>query len=372
MIKIVVNLFRYFVGGLFIFSGLIKLNDPLGFSYKLEEYFSPDVFDISFLIPLVLPMAIFIVIFEVVLGIFLIVGFKKKFTLWSLLLMIVFFTFLTWYSAYFDAVKDCGCFGDAIKLTPWESFTKDLILLVMISLLFFKKDLINPLFNLKIQKYITIASIFLCVFLTYYVLNHLPIIDFRPYKIGANLIELKKDCIELGLPCDKYSGNLYRVKENGSGEISEMYQDEYLANFEKYEFIELIKEAELIEEGYNSPILDFNIIDNEGNDITFEFLNNEKLLIFTSYEFEKFPSDAVEEIIKSSKKAKANGFEVVGLFSYDVDKFITENNFNFKFYPADTKVLQTMVRSNPGAIILKSGVVTDKKHYNDFSDLNFE
>ena len=109
MIKIIVHLFRYFVGVLFIFSGLIKLNDPIGFSFKLEEYFGPTVFNLDFLIPIVLPMAIFIVILEVVLGIFLIIGFKKKFTLWSLLLMIIFFTFLTWYSAYFNKVTDCGC-----------------------------------------------------------------------------------------------------------------------------------------------------------------------------------------------------------------------------------------------------------------------
>ena len=99
----------------------------------------------DFLIPIVLPMAIFIVIFEVILGIFLILGYKREFTLWSLLLMIIFFTFLTWYSAYFNKVTDCGCFGDAIKLTPWESFTKDVVLLIMIAFLFVKKDLVNLL-----------------------------------------------------------------------------------------------------------------------------------------------------------------------------------------------------------------------------------
>mgnify|MGYP003310763563 FL=1 len=149
--KIITFIFRYFVGSLFIFSGLIKLNDPIGFSFKLEEYFGPTVFDIDFLIPLVLPMAIFIVIFEVVLGVFLILGYKKEFTIWSLLLMIIFFTFLTWYSAYFNKVTDCGCFGDAIKLTPWESFTKDVILLIMIAFLFFKKDLLKPLLNSSLE-----------------------------------------------------------------------------------------------------------------------------------------------------------------------------------------------------------------------------
>ena len=157
--KFLTTFFRYFVGSLFIFSGLIKLNDPVGFSFKLEEYFGPTVFDIDFLIPTVLPMAIFIVIVEVVLGVFLIIGYKKNFTIWSLLLMIIFFTFLTWYSAYFNKVTDCGCFGDAIKLTPWESFTKDVVLLVMIAFLYFKKNLIKPLFRPPIEKYIIVFAL---------------------------------------------------------------------------------------------------------------------------------------------------------------------------------------------------------------------
>ena len=134
--KILVGISRIVVGILFIFSGLIKLNDPIGFSFKLQDYFAPGVLDLEFLIPYSLLLAIFIVIFEVLLGVMLLVGYLRKFTVWSLLLMIVFFTFLTFYSAYFNKVTDCGCFGDAIKLTPWESFTKDVILLVFILILF--------------------------------------------------------------------------------------------------------------------------------------------------------------------------------------------------------------------------------------------
>ncbi len=130
--KHLVGFSRVFVGILFIISGFIKLNDPVGFSFKLEEYFSQGVLDLPFLMPYALAISIFVVIFEVVLGVFLLIGYRKKFTIWSLLLMILFFTFLTFYSAYFNKVTDCGCFGDAIKLTPWESFTKDVVLLVLI------------------------------------------------------------------------------------------------------------------------------------------------------------------------------------------------------------------------------------------------
>ena len=103
--------------------------------------------------------------------------------------MIIFFTFLTWYSAYFNKVTDCGCFGDAIKLTPWESFTKDVVLLVMISFLYCKRNFIKPILKPKIEKYVIIFSIITCILITYRVLNHLPILDFRAYKIGDNIIE---------------------------------------------------------------------------------------------------------------------------------------------------------------------------------------
>jgi len=147
MKNIITQFSRIFVGILFIISGLIKLNDPVGFSYKLAEYFSETVFNIPFLVPYTLALALFLVILEVVLGVMLLIGYKTKFTIWSLLLLIVFFTFLTFYSAYFDVVKDCGCFGDALKLTPWESFTKDLVLLVFILILFFNMKLVKPLFS---------------------------------------------------------------------------------------------------------------------------------------------------------------------------------------------------------------------------------
>ena len=136
--KTIVGIARIFVGIFFIISGFIKMNDPVGFSYKLQEYFGEDVLNLPFLQPFALGIAVFVVIYELLLGVMLILGYRKKFTMWSLLLMIIFFTFLTFYSAYFNKVTDCGCFGDALPLTPWQSFWKDVVLLVLILLIFIK------------------------------------------------------------------------------------------------------------------------------------------------------------------------------------------------------------------------------------------
>ena len=366
MIKIIVHLFRYFVGTLFIFSGLIKLNDPIGFSFKLEEYFGPTVFDLDFLIPIVLPMAIFIVIFEVILGIFLILGYKREFTLWSLLLMIIFFTFLTWYSAYFNKVTDCGCFGDAIKLTPWESFTKDVVLLIMIAFLFVKKDLVNPIINLNLQKLIIGTSLLVCFYITYFVLNHLPILDFRAYKIGDNIIENMR--VPEDAPKDIYE---YEWLFSEGDEIKK-----YITNGEypnaKGDFLTV--ETKLIQKGYEPSIYDFSIEVN-GNNLTDEILSEEKLLIYISYNLEKFSSKAIENMKFSAEKAKNNGFKIIGLTASSVEDrniFIKKNNLSFEFYTCDETALKTVVRSNPGAIVLKAGNVVDKKHYKDFSDLNFD
>jgi uncharacterized membrane protein YphA (DoxX/SURF4 family) len=184
--KYLVGVIRIFVGILFIISGFIKLNDPVGFSFKLEEYFSQGVLDLPFLTPYALAISILVVVVEVMVGVMLILGYKRKITIWTLLAMIVFFTFLTFYSAYFNKVTDCGCFGDAIKLTPWESFTKDVVLLILILIIYVGRKYITPLVKPHTIKAALMVSLLACIGYVYYVLNHLPVIDFRPYEIGKN------------------------------------------------------------------------------------------------------------------------------------------------------------------------------------------
>src|SRR5690554_6294903 len=251
MLKPLTHFSRIFVGVLFIISGLIKLNDPVGFSFKLEDYFAQDVLNLPFLAPLALAIAVFVVIFEVVLGVMLLLGYKKKFTLWTLLLIIVFFTFLTFSSAYFNKVTDCGCFGDAIKLTPWESFFKDIVLLVLILLLFFGRKHLAPLFGNNTKRYTVAFALIACVIFAYYVLNHLPAIDFRPYKIGANIEEGMG--IPEGAPTTIFD-YAWKFKVNGEEKVI-VTQGDYLTV--EGEFIGV--ETKEVQKGYEPPIHDFTI-----------------------------------------------------------------------------------------------------------------
>ncbi|PIB29635.1 DoxX family protein [Maribacter sp. 4U21] len=363
--RYIVGVVRIFVGILFIISGFIKLNDPVGFSFKLEEYFSQGVLDLPVFVPYALTISIIVVILEVLLGVFLIVGFKVKFTLWSLLGMIVFFTFLTFYSAYFNKVTDCGCFGDAIKLTPWESFTKDIILLALILLLFFGKKYIAPLFRPFLGKALIGLSLLFCLIYVNHVLNHLPVIDFRPYEIGKNIED------GMGVPegapkaIFEYS---WKFNVNGKEEI-------YVTNGDyptvDGEFIGV--ETEEIQKGYEPPVHDFTIEQN-GEDFAGQLLQEPKLLMIVAYDLRKSDLDAFKEVKRITDKALKNGYKVIGMSASgpdQTDALVADNNLGFQFYFTDETTLKTIVRSNPGALVLEKGTIEQKVHYNDLDELVF-
>ena len=362
--KYLVNISRILVGLLFIFSGLIKINDPVGFSFKLEEYFGPTVFNIDFLLPYVLSLAIFIVVLEVLLGVFLLIGLKKEFTIYSLFAMIVFFTFLTWYSAYFNKVTDCGCFGDAIKLTPWESFTKDVILLVLIVIIMIGLKYIKPLFNNKLLYIFPSISLILCILIVNQVLSHLPLIDFRPYKVGANIID------NMVIPEDsKKAVFRYDWLFNINGEKKVISTS---GNFPDSEGTFVSVETELIEEGYEPPILDFSM---ELGDIDYTdvLMKEQKLIIFVFYNISKTNSDAIVGLKETVELAVINDYKVIGLTAsgeIDVNSFESENDIDIDFYFCDETALKTIVRSNPAAIKLHEGTIIQKTHWNDFQALN--
>jgi len=362
--KVLVAISRIFVGVLFIISGLIKLNDPLGFSYKLQEYFSVEVLNIPFLEPYALMISVLVVVFEVILGAFLLIGYKPKFTVWSLLGMIVFFTFLTFYSAYFDKVKDCGCFGDALHLTPWESFSKDVVLLFFILILFIGVKHIQPVFS-KLQTTILASLGFVFSFwLAYHVLMHLPVIDYRAYKIGKNIQEGMIIPENAPKPVVEYA---WKFNVNGKEKVITTMGD--------YPSIEgdfVSVDTKIISEGYQTPVVDFSIENSDGDDFTQQFLSEENLIIIVSYSLEHMEKAGAEKLKALSDAALKKGYTVIGLTASgeaEKERIKKQYNLNFDFYLCDEKALKTVVRSNPGILELDKGTVKQKVHWNDIDEL---
>ena len=361
--KLLTNLFRILVGFIFILSGLIKMNDPLGFSFKLEEYFGADVLNLEFLQPLALGLAVFLVILEVLLGVALIIGYKKKITLWSLLAMIVFFTFLTFYSAYFNKVTDCGCFGDAIKLTPWESFTKDVILLVLILILIAGQRYIQPIFGARTRSVLMGVVTLAGLVFSYHVIRHLPVVDFRPYEIGANIPEGMSIPEDAPRPVYAYS---WRFKVDGAEQVvvtNGDYPDV------KGEFIGV--ETEEVQKGYEPPIHDFTM-ERDGEDRTAFLMEEPHLMIVIARDAETTAAKSFGGVKSKIMEARQKGYHVIGLSSSApeaTDKLNQRSGWDLDFYFCDLTTLKTIVRSNPGILVLEEGTIVQKLHYNDVDTL---
>lgn len=355
---------KIFVGVLFIFSGLVKLNDPLGFSYKLEEYF--EVFHLTFLNSFAIFFSIGLCALEVILGLFLLTGYFAKKVMWGLLLLIIFFTFLTFYSAFFDVVKTCGCFGDAIPLTPWQSFSKDLVLLVMIVFLFVKKDeLINNLENKGLRKLATVAFIAAPVFFGLYTLTFLPIIDFLPYKVGANIPESMK--IPAGAKPNEYK-IIYTLKNKKTNESKKMTDKEYLATkiYENADW-ELVSSSDpiLVKEGYQAKIKDLNVYDSQGVNYTTEIFENPYYsLVAVAWKLDKSNEKALGDInalaINAVQNFNVRSVLLTSASAQDASKIAKRLTLLTEIFYADAVPLKSMVRANPGLILLKDGVIINK------------
>ena len=315
ILKGITQISRIVVGALFIFSGFVKLVDPIGSQYKFQEYFSEPVLDMEFLIPYTLLFAIVLIVAEILLGVMILIGYKSKFTVWSLLILSLVFLFLTWYSAFYNKVTDCGCFGDAIKLSPWETFYKNVILLLFIIFLVIKRSFLKPLFKRKIPKLLTFVSLAAFLYVAQHVLIHLPLIDFRPYAIGKNIS----------------------------------------------------KGMEYKDDGEIPPVHDFMLEDAQ-NDLAPEILAKENVMLIILYNLEKSDESGFPAIKKVSEKALKNGYTVYGVsasFTNDLLAAKEKHQLPFEFFFCDETTLKTMIRANPGIIILDKGTVIDKKNFID-------
>jgi uncharacterized membrane protein YphA (DoxX/SURF4 family) len=359
---------RIAVGLLFIFSGLIKANDPLGFSYKLEEYF--EVFHLTSLNGLALSLAIILCALEMILGFALLIGTRAVQVVWGLLLLIIFFAFLTFYSAFFKVVQTCGCFGDAIPLTPWQSFSKDMVLLLLVLVLFVNRTSIKSLFSKKTGDQLLIGATIVFVGFGLYTYNFLPIVDFLPYKVGANILEEMKT--PPGSKPDEFEVT-YNLKNKKTKETKVMSDKEYLktaiwkdANWE----IVGSPESRLVKKGFEPKIRDLNIQDAQGNNYNQELLSSPFYsVVIVDYNLEGTNTDALNRINALAANLIQNfNTRVILLTSNapaNAEVFAKQHKLAGELFYADGVPLKTMVRSNPGIILLKNGTVINKWHYHN-------
>lgn len=358
---------RIFVGLLFIFSGLIKANDPLGFGYKLQEYY--EVFHLDFLSSSATASAILLCTLEIVLGAFLLLGFWGRKVAWGLLLLIIFFTLLTFVSAAFKVVASCGCFGDAIPLTPWQSFSKDLILLVLIVYIFLKRDLIQPLFSKKsTQRNIAVGVTLISLLFGLYTYNFLPIKDFLPYKVGANIPSLM--VIPPGEKPDEFEIT-YHLKNKKTQEEKDMSDKDYLkTEIWKDSNWEIVGEPgkRLVKEGFSPKIKDLIITDASGTDYTKELIENPYYnLVFVAYNLNDVNVNAIGNLnalaMNATKQFNIRTVLLTSNSAADASIFAKKNNLFSEIFYADAVPLKSMVRANPGVLLLKNGVIINKWHY---------
>lgn len=360
--KILAQVSRFVVGILFIISGFVKLIDPVGTAIKLEEYFlifAQKATILSFfngLAHIATPLSVLFIIAEVVLGVCLILAYKMKISAWITLGMIVFFTFLTGYSAYTGDVTDCGCFGDAMPLKPLQSFIKDLVLLVLVVVIFLYREKYTAFLDDKNNMILIVCATIASFFFSWSNYQYLPAIDFRPYKIGANLDSLTHN----GTP-DVY---VYEFEDTVTKEHTK--SEKYLKG--KYKYI-----GYEVQKGEDATIPDFIVIDNEGTDHNKEIMVGEKLL-FCFYSMpSKEEFGKLNEVAKKALEAKK---EVVYLTAtnYEETKKMLEDNayIHTSFYNLDATVIKAMIRSNPGILILKDGIVMKKWHINSIESVSFD
>ncbi len=373
---VLMGLVRLMMGVLFIYSGFVKANDYIGFAYKLDEYF--EVFGVDFpplegffvgmMKPISLYLAWFLSVLEVALGVAVIVGYRMKMTMWLTLLLMVFFTFLTGYSAlpgldisHFTwdknlmKVTDCGCFGDALPLKPHESFYKDLILMMMTIPLFLTKSTSKPLISNRFGGWLTALTFVKMGVFAYLCHEFLPLIDYRAYAMGIDLQKCSTTPGPEGVPKCKDYEEVYRINVAGKNDTI----------VEKSVKIKEIIGKDTVERDSTTQ---YSVAKWYGQDteIIDEFKGN--TLVIVMYNMDKAPAAEIKRSIDLYNELKGSGVKVLcmtGAGRDDLDnRYIPDFKMPYQLSLRDGTMLKTIIRSNPGYMLLKDGVVVKKWHYN--------
>jgi uncharacterized membrane protein YphA (DoxX/SURF4 family) len=362
MMKLLRTLSRFLVGFVFIYSGFVKGIDPLGSTYKFTEYFLAAHLDFFSSFSLIL--AIILAASELLIGMALVLGLRMRVAAWAVLCFMSFFTLLTLVSAIFNPVSDCGCFGDAIKLTNWQTFFKNIVLLVFVLIIFINRN------EYKVKYKVVGEWVFIGIILSGFLLIirfcyfHLPIIDFLPYNTGTNIMRSMQ--VPEGAKLDEYKTLLYYQKD---GVIKEFTLENYPWQDSSWRHVET--KSILVKKGYVPPIHDFSITSPEGVDVTAEVLADPGFsVLMVSHNLLKADREALYRANKMAGMCATGKCRFYALTaSSAVDAGVLGDTLvDYPFYHTDETTLKTMIRSNPGFIFLKEGTIIGKWSYKDMPD----
>jgi len=347
--KTLLTISRYITGLLFIFSGLVKANDPMGLSYKMQEFF--EVWNLHGFNAISLPLSIAMIAFEIIAGVAVIIGWRFKAFSWLLLLLIVFFTFLTGYALFSGKIRECGCFGNCIKLTAQDSFIKDLILLIMILFLFINRKLISYRLSSNMAIISLVTASVLSFGMQWYVLKHLPFVDCLPYKVGNNIIMERK--IPAGAIADSTVINFVYQKQ---GKEVEFDADHFPADFSDSLYTFVKRYDKLVRQGNaEPPIKDFVLVDVNNNDSTEAILTAPgKLLILFSQGWDTTWKKSVSEI--SQMAAENNTRFIVSTASADMAR----QQVLVPVMQSDLVAIRTAARVDPTIYLLENATIKGK------------
>lgn len=370
-IKTIVTIARLLFGVTFIFSGFVKAVDPLGFTYKIEDYLIS--FQLTQFIPLALTFAVVLTLLEFALGASIVLGIYRKWTSILAVLFMVVMTPLTLYIALENPVKDCGCFGDALIISNWSTFYKNIVLLSFATLLVVYRKWITPFYSNRTRPYAFVFVLLFFIGFTFYNIFYLPVMDFRPYKVGSNIPEKMGENMNEG---DIYK-NIYIYEKDGT--TKEFTEENFPWEDSTWTFVDL--KSTLIQEGAKPEIQDFSMTAYEKeangalvktNDITYEFLAHSYSLLVVSISLNDIKESKWSQLKSLAEYAANNSIEmrIVTSSNNSVVEQIDEKmeDLNMKFASADELTLKTIIRSNPGIVLLKEGVVQAKWSENNIPD----
>jgi len=372
----ILTLSRIIVGLVFIFSGFVKAVDPWGSTYKFIDYYH-DAFHLNFLDFTALPMAFILSALEFIAGIALVFNIFTKLFTWIALAFMVIFTPLTLYLALADPVHDCGCFGDAIVMTNWQTFGKNVFILLLILFVFLYRKNISPYFSKKLQYISLSGTVFLIFGFQFWNFSHLPVIDFRAYKIGTYIPD--KMIVPEGASKDEYQIFITLKDTVLNKEIEiEMQQyskdSNYWGKTTKYKYIKQ-SESKLIKRGYLPPINNLTLNDSNGVNVLDSALKDPNYSLWLiAYRIEKASLNGLKKGNEIAKYCKEHGLKFYFLTASpqnEINDLKTKiPNWSANIYTTDPITLKTIVRAHPGLVLLKKGTILNKWHYNDFPDTN--